>query len=77
MSIKEKTKTINYEKKVLPDYLAIAQPADLHQLAFEYACNEQWELLAFVVVELANRQNQDNAITKAWMEKHCGDRNDS
>ena len=64
------------EKKELIDYLAIAQSADLHQLAFEYACDERWELLALVVIELRNRINVDNAITKTWMEKH-GNRNDT
>lgn len=65
------------ENKELIDYLAIAQPADLHQLAFEYACVERWKLLAFVVVELRNRINVDHAITKSYAEKHCGDRNDT
>ena len=55
------------EHKELEDYLAIAQPEDLHQLAFKYAY-----LLALVVEELVKRANQDSAITKAWMEKHCG-----
>jgi hypothetical protein len=63
--------------KELIDYLAIAQTADLHQLAFEYSCNEQWTLLALVVVELAKRANQDSAITKSYGEKHCADRNDT
>jgi hypothetical protein len=60
------------EHKELEDYLAIAQPADLHQLAFKYAYDERWDLLALVVEELVKRANQDSAITKAWMEKHCG-----
>jgi len=57
----------------LIDYLAIAQSADLHDLAFEYACVERWDLLALVVIELRNRINVDNAITKSYMEKHYGD----
>lgn len=28
------------------EYLLIAQTEDLYSLAFEYACNEAWELLA-------------------------------
>ena len=65
------------EHKELIDYLAIAQPADLHQLAFEYAVVERWDLLALVVIELRRRIDVDNAITKSYAEKHCGDRNDA
>lgn len=60
--------------KELLDYLVIAQPSDLQQLAFEYACDERWELLAFVVVELRNRikaydpQKDDIEYTDKYVE---------
>lgn len=52
------------DNKILIEYILIAQTEDLYALAFEYACNESWELLALVTIELSKRQQEDNTLTK-------------
>lgn len=43
------------DNQILIDYLLIAQTEDLYALAFEYACDNQWELLSLVTIELSKR----------------------
>ena len=50
--------------QILIDYLQITQTENIYTLAFEYAVNEQWELLTLVTVELSKRQHEDNTLTK-------------
>ena len=57
------------DNEILANYLVIAQTQDLYALAFKYALNESWELLAIVTIELSKRIKEDNTLTQ-YTTKH-------